>query len=412
MHTDPSSRVRHTPALTLLLASLASLGPFSIDTYLPAFPQMGAALAASPWQVQQTLSAYMLTFAFMALWHGALADSFGRRRVILIATLLFGLASALCALAPAIEWLWLGRALQGLSAGAGMVVGRALVRDLYDGAQAQRMTAHIMMCFALAPAVAPMAGAALLTVFAWPSVFWLLALLGVGLGLWCWRSLPETLPVGARQPFSPRALYQGYREVFGHSGFWLLVLSVAFSFNGFFVHVLSAPAVVYGHLGLSGAGFIWLFGPAVAGMIGGSALSARLAGRMSLLRSAVIGVSVMLLAVFAHAALFVGELVPPPWRLLALALYTFGMALAMPAMTVLTLDDFPLRRGMAASCQSFLQVGLNALVAGLVAPLVWVSPGRLALAMSACWLVSALLLGLWWWRNRRTQRPVETIPGL
>jgi DHA1 family bicyclomycin/chloramphenicol resistance-like MFS transporter len=117
-----------------LLAALAALGPFSIDTYLPSFHDIGTSLGATPLQVQQTLSAYLLPFALMTLWHGAISDALGRRRVILTTVALFALASAGCMFATRIEHLWLLRALQGMTAGAGMVVCRAIVRDLYDGA--------------------------------------------------------------------------------------------------------------------------------------------------------------------------------------------------------------------------------------------------------------------------------------
>src|SRR5690606_20502763 len=162
--------------LAALLAALAAIGPFSIDTYLPAFPEIGAALGATQIEVQQTLTAYMTTFAVMALWHGALSDAFGRRRVIIVTISLFGVASLLCACATTIEWLWIGRALQGMSAGSGMVVGRAVIRDVFDGPRAQRLMSRVMMIFGIAPAIAPMVGGVLLLAFGWRSIFVFLAL--------------------------------------------------------------------------------------------------------------------------------------------------------------------------------------------------------------------------------------------
>ena len=125
-------------SIAFLLAALSALGPFSIDTYLPSFHEIAEKLGATQLQVQQTLAAYLVAFAVMTLWHGAISDRFGRRRVILIALACFGLASAGCAVASSIEQLWFWRAMQGVTAGAGMVVSRAIVRDLYDGADAQR----------------------------------------------------------------------------------------------------------------------------------------------------------------------------------------------------------------------------------------------------------------------------------
>ena len=145
-------------ALAALLALLGMLGPFSIDTYLPAFSGMAKALNATPVEMQQTLSAYLFGFAFMNLFHGALADSFGRRPVVLWGIAMFTLASAGCALSQTVEQLVLFRALQGLSTGAGIVVSRAVIRDMFPPAQAQKVMSQVTIYFGVAPAVAPMVG--------------------------------------------------------------------------------------------------------------------------------------------------------------------------------------------------------------------------------------------------------------
>ena len=155
---------------------MSALGPFSIDTYLPSFHDIAEKLGATPIQVQQTLSAYLAAFALMTLWHGALADRFGRRRVVLLALALFAIASGGCAFATRIEHLWFWRAMQGVTAGAGIVISRAIVRDLYDGPPAQRLMSQITMMFALAPAIAPVIGGWLQTLFGWRSIFAFLVL--------------------------------------------------------------------------------------------------------------------------------------------------------------------------------------------------------------------------------------------
>jgi len=387
--------------LAALLAALAAIGPFSIDTYLPAFPEMGAELGATQIQVQQTLTAYMVTFAVMALWHGALSDAFGRRRVIIVSTSLFGAASLLCAFAASIEALWVGRALQGMSAGAGMVVGRAVIRDIFDGARAQRLMSRVMLIFGIAPAVAPMVGGSLLLLFGWRSIFVFLALFAALLVGLSWRYLPETLPREARQSMHPAPLLRAYGAVLGGGAFLLLAFALALNFNGFFVYVLSAPVFVMEHLGLGPGAFGWLFVPAVAGMMGGAWLSGRVAGRWSARRSIGTGFVVMIAAVsfnVMHAALFAPSL---PWSVLPVGAYTFGMALAMPSLTLLALDLFPSRRGLASSCQSFTQVGVNALTAGVSAPLLWASP--LSLGAGASVFVALGLLCFVVWAGRKAQ---------
>ncbi|HTH12224.1 MAG TPA: MFS transporter, partial [Acidovorax sp.] len=145
-------------ALAVLLAVLGMLGPFSIDTYIPAFSGIAHALGATPVEMQQTLSAYLFGFAFMNLFHGALADSFGRRPVVLCGIAMFTLASAGCALSQSIGQLIAFRALQGLSTGAGIVVSRAVIRDMFPPARAQQVMSQVTIYFGVAPAVAPIVG--------------------------------------------------------------------------------------------------------------------------------------------------------------------------------------------------------------------------------------------------------------
>jgi DHA1 family bicyclomycin/chloramphenicol resistance-like MFS transporter len=175
--TDPVKPTAHRHrGLAVMLAALAAVGPFSIDAYLPSMPEISRTFHASPMLVQQTLTAYMAPFALMALWHGAFSDTLGRRRVTLVALALFFLASVGCALAWSIESLLFFRTMQGMTAGAGMIVGRAIVRDVLDGAEAQRLMSQITLVFAVAPAVAPVMGGWLHVWFGWRAVFAFLVL--------------------------------------------------------------------------------------------------------------------------------------------------------------------------------------------------------------------------------------------
>jgi len=389
-----SQRRTHGALLPWLLAGLATIGPFAIDTYLPSFPSIGRDYAVDDLYVQQTLSVYMASFAVMTLFHGALSDSFGRRPVILVNLLVFVLASIGCALAPTIETMLACRALQGMSAGAGIVVGRAIIRDTYDGPMAQRLMSQVTMLFSLAPAVAPVIGGLLDLAFGWRSIFMFLAVLSLLLWAGCAWTLPETLPRADRQPFRAAPLFANYVQVFGSARFAMLAFAVAFNFAGFFIYVVSAPAVIYRHLGLSGTEFAWLFVPGIAGVVIGAWLSGRLAGRATPERTVALGYAIMVVA----SALGIGyHLVWPPavpWTVLPLMLYAVGMALAMPSITLLALDLFPRNRGMAASVQGFTQSMCNAVLAGVISPLV--AGTQLSLATSAamamvlgagCWLI-------------------------
>lgn len=383
-------QARRTRGIALLLASLSALGPFSIDTYLPSFPAIADSLGASQIEVQQTLSAYLLAFAAMTLWHGAIADRFGRRRVILVALALFGLASLGCMLAGSIEQLWFWRAMQGITAGAGIVISRAIVRDLFDGPAAQRLMAQITMMFALAPAIAPVIGGWLQVAFGWRSVFAFLVVSTAALWLACLKLLPETLPPEKRQSLRPSYLISAYRSVFTSPRFLSACSALALNFGGFFVYVLSAPVFLMQHLQLPETAFLWLFGPAMIGLMCGSAISGRLAGCVSPGKTIAIGYSVMGSAALLNLGL--NLFLPPglPWSVAPLFVYTLGMSLAMPNLTLFALDPFPEKRGLAASCQTFFQSGFNGIAAALIAPALWGSMLGLALGMSLLMLAGGL----------------------
>ena len=385
-----TSRQPEKRSIAFLLAALSALGPFSIDTYLPSFHEIAEKLGATQLQVQQTLAAYLVAFAVMTLWHGAISDRFGRRRVILIALACFGLASAGCAVASSIEQLWFWRAMQGVTAGAGMVVSRAIVRDLYDGADAQRLMAHITMMFALAPAIAPVIGGWLQTFFGWRSVFAFLVLSTAALWVACWKLLPETLPPEKRQSLKPAYLGRTYWKVMSSPPFLFACAAISLNFGGFFVYVLSAPVFLMQHLGVHETGFLWLFGPAMAGMIGGSWLSGRLAGKISFSRTIALGY--LLMAIAAIANLCLNLALPPalPWSVLPVFVYTLGMSLTMPCLSILALDPFPAQRGLAASCQSFFQSSFNTVIAALIAPALWGSTLSLAWGMAGMMAIGGI----------------------
>ncbi len=395
--------VKPPRGIAVLLAAMSALGPFSIDTYLPSFQDIGESLHATPIEVQQTLTAYLLPFAMMALWHGAISDALGRRRVLLVTLGLFGLSLFGCLFATRIEHLWILRALQGMSAGAGIVISRAIVRDLFDGAAAQRLMSHITMMFALAPAIAPMIGGGLQTWFGWRSVFAFLVMMTFALWLACWRVLPETLPPERRQPLHPGYLARTYWKVMGSPAFLTACGGLAFNFAGFFIYVMSAPVFLMRHLGVPETGFLWLFGPAMAGLMSGAWLSGRLAGRVSMKRTVVLGYMVMGVAAVGNIALNV--LFPPalPWSVMPILVYTFGMSLAMPCLTLMALDPFPQQRGLAASCQMFLQSAANGVIAGVLAPLLWDSTRTMAFGMGTLMLLGAA--SVWLHHRVSTHKP-------
>lgn len=370
---------RHRRFLPLLIAGLATMGPFSIDTYLPSFPAIATDLGTTEVMVQQTLTAYLVPFAFMMLFHGVLSDAFGRRPVIMIGVGGYVLASLICALAPNMQVLLTGRALQGLVAGAGTSISRALVRDAYQGVEAQRMMSRVMLIFAIAPAIAPVIGGWLQTLFGWRANFWFLALVGGMLFVACLRYLPETHPPHARQVFSPKPLLAAYRHV-GCSVRFLLLASISgLVFAGFFIYVLAAPAFIYRHLGLNERSFAWLFVAGVIGMMGGSYLSGRLAGKFSPRATVRLGFTLMFVGAIYNNLFYMIFSPQLPWSVVHQVVYAVGMSLSFPSLTLMLLDLFPHNRGMAASLQACLQSLITAFVAAIAAPLFSGSAAQLAL---------------------------------
>jgi len=367
-------------ALSVLLATLGMLGPFTIDTYLPAFSGIAADLQATPLQIQQTLSAYLFAFAFMSLFHGALSDSFGRRPVVLTGVAVFTLASVGCAMSTDITHLIFFRALQGLATGAGIVVSRAVIRDMFPPADAQRVMSQVTLFFGVAPAIAPIIGGFLFVHAGWHAVFWFLA--GIGVLLWVsnWWLLPETLHVSQRQVFSARHLMQGYWQLGTHPRFLLLALASGIPFNGMFLYVLSAPTFLGEHLHLAPTQFFWFFVCTISGIMGGAWLSGRLAGRMAPERQVRIGLVIMLAVSVANVVANLLFKAHVSWSLIPIGIYSLGWAMMTPVVTLMVLDLFPERRGMSASMQAFVGSAANGLVAGVLAPLVMHSTIGLAVA--------------------------------
>ena len=234
---------RPTIAISVLLASLSMVSPLSIDTFLPSFPSIAADFGITNWQVQQIITAYLLPFACFALIHGPLSDALGRRRVVIGGLILYTIGSVGCWLAPNFGVLLGFRVLQGIAAGIGPTVARAVVRDLFDGANAQRLMSNMMLVFSIAPAAAPIIGGWVHVAFGWRSVFGMLVVLGAVLAVVTTLMLPETHPPSQRTQFHPVALVRNCWRVALHPGYMLYAMSAACAVSSLEGFVGSAPAI-------------------------------------------------------------------------------------------------------------------------------------------------------------------------
>ena len=275
--------------LTLVLAGLSMFGPFNVDAPLPAFARMGAEFHVEPAAMQQVVSVYLLSFAVMSLFHGPVSDAVGRKPVMTVGIGVYVLASVGCALAPSLPLLLVFRAFQGFAAGAGQIIARAVIRDLFSGPEAQRLMSQVSMIFGLAPAFAPILGGALLTVGDWRSIFWFLTAFDVVMTICVSRFLPETLPVEQRSSLALGPIVSALLAALRSGRFLRIALAASLAFAGQFLFISNAPLFLGGLLGLGENEYWMFFVPMVVCMIAGSWLSARAAGHLSAARQASYG---------------------------------------------------------------------------------------------------------------------------
>lgn len=388
--------------ITAIIALLAMIGPFTIDMVYPGFAAMGAELMASPTAMQQVTSVYLLSFAVMSLWHGPVSDALGRKPVMITGMVAYSLASAVCALAPSLEILLLGRALQGLSAGAAQIISRTVIRDLFRGAAAQRMMANVSMIFGLAPAVAPIVGGWLLGIGPWRTVFWVLVAFGFSMSVLVLVALPETHLHENRTPLKAGEVLTGLRMVFSDGRFIRLALASSFAFTAQMTYVMGAPIIVLQLLGRGEQDFWIVFVPLVTGQILGSFLSGRLANGVP--QRILASRAFVALVVAGAANVAVAASAPRlPWLMVVPPFIALAMGIVFPVLQLQMLDLFPGRIGAAASGQSFVSLLFNAALSGVVVPLIATSMLNVAITSASAALIGALL---WWWHVRRPGRVV------
>lgn len=383
--------------MPLILAVLTMVGPFSIATSLPSFPMIQDEFGVDAASTQQLVSAYLLAFAVMSLFHGPVSDAIGRRPVMLSGLAAYVLASVGAALAPSMPLLVGCRVVQGLCAGAGVVIGRIVIRDLVDGARAQRLMAQVMMIFGVSPALAPIVGGVLVGLGSWRLVFWFMAVLGVLATLVVLLLLPESHPPALRVPLQARGLVGSLATVARTPAFHRLAWTGALVFMSFMLYLMGAAVFMVDLLGRGEQDFWMVFGPSVIGTIGGSWLSGRFAGdRPGRVVTVALGGAVVAALVNLTLAL-VPQTAMLPYAVVGPTLLCLAGSTTFAPLTLLALDMFPAARGAAGSLHSFVQLGANAFSSGVVVPLVGVSLG--AMAWTALGFV-LLAVAVWAWHLR------------
>jgi MFS transporter, DHA1 family, multidrug resistance protein len=371
-----------TFALTVLLALVTAIGPVSIDLYLPAMPEIGRLLDAPVSQVQLTISVFLIGFAGGQIVYGPVSDRYGRRPVLLTALVIFCAASLACTIAPDIEWLIVARIVHGFGASGAIVLARAIIRDVYEGARAGRELSIMAMIMALAPILGPVIGGVVQTLLGWRAEFAVILGAGVVALALVWRLLPETRRVPTA-PLSFANVLLGYRLLLAHRGFVANIALVAITFCGLFAWISASPFVLQELYGLSAFSYGVAFGLSAVGFMAGTSLAASIVTRIGLDRT--IGIGAAALAAGGLAVVVGVAFLPPAGLSLALpvAVYLAGMGLVMPQAFASALQPFPHHAGAASALGGVVQQSAAAITGVAVGHALDMSPWPLAVAVAS-----------------------------
>lgn len=392
MKPEQSSATPSRIGFIAVMSLLSMIGPFAIDTYLPAFPAIEAEYGISRALLSQSLGAYLIAFAIATLFWGPITDRFGRKKVILSGMFFYLLASLGCALAQNHDQFLLFRVIQGAAASGGLVAGRAMIRDVFDAREARQVMSYVMMFFAIAPAVAPMIGAELHETFGWRSIFYFLTAFGLITTLLAMLVTKETLMIEHRQSLHPMLVAKVYLDAFKHGRFQAIIFACGASFGALFLFIAGSPSIIFDFLALSAGDFWQLFVPMVLGLMAGSFISAKFCSHQPAQTMASLALAIMLISTVIHV-LLATFLAPSLINIvIPMMAYAFGIGIAIPAFTVMALDCFPQNRGTAAALQSFMQMMANAIVASIVVP--WVNHSLIAFTLAQLGFITVAVL-LW-----------------
>ncbi|ALK10864.1 multidrug effflux MFS transporter [Blastochloris viridis] len=381
-----------TVASTVLLALLTSLAALSTDMYLPSLPSIAGELAAAASDVQLTLSAFLVGFALGQVVYGPLSDRYGRKPVLLAGLAIYVAASAACAMATSVEMLIAARFVQAIGACGPMVIGRAIVRDLYSGARAGQELARMGSIMGLVPAVAPVLGGILEMTFGWRSSFLVMLTYGVAASAAVLLALPETLTRRAPEVPSPLAIARVFGVILRDGGFRGYLGIVVTVYAGLFAWISGSSFVLQGLYGFSQIAFGAAFSVGVLGYVAGTVIATRLNPAIGIDRTVGLGTAASALGGVAMLAVVLTPIEAPMLIVAAMVIYMLGFGLSFPSAIAGALIPFPDRAGAASSLVGFAQMTFGAVVG------VWIghSLGATALPMAATIAGSGLAAAATW----------------
>ncbi|KQO14455.1 MFS transporter [Acidovorax sp. Leaf76] len=389
--------------MALILGLLSAIGPFAIDMYLPALPEIGASLGAEVSAVQWSLTAFFVSLGVGQLFYGPISDMVGRKPPLYAGLLLFTLASVGCALATDIETLVALRFVQGLGAAAGMAIPRAVVRDLHTGTEAARLMSLLMLVFSISPLLAPLAGSGVIALTGWRGVFWAVAVAAVAGLVLVSQGLQETRPAADRLESSLGSALSGYALLLRDWHYMGLVFIGGCSMAGFFVYLAGSPFVLINHYGLTPVQYSLAFSVNAAAFFAAAQFNAQLGGRFGLVntvKAAVTGAGVIMVALLAYYLAGGDQLA------VLLGLYFFAsalMGLVIPTTSVLALEEHGAIAGTASALLGTLQMLIGAVAMGVVGLFATGKPLPMVVGMASGALMGLVLT----WVTLGRSRPVQ-----
>ncbi|RZJ14571.1 MAG: Bcr/CflA family efflux MFS transporter [Acidovorax sp.] len=391
--------------MALILGLLSAIGPFAIDMYLPALPEIGASLGANVGAVQWSLTAFFVSLGAGQLFYGPISDMVGRKPPLYAGLVVFTLASVGCALATDIETLVALRFLQGLGAAAGMAIPRAVVRDLHTGTEAARLMSLLMLVFSISPLLAPLAGSGVIALAGWRGVFWAVAVAAVAGLLLVSQGLRETRPAAERLESSLASALSGYWLLLRDGHYLGLVFIGGCSMAGFFVYLASSPFVLINHYGLTPVQYSLAFSVNAAAFFAAAQFNAKLGRRFGMVptvKAAVTGAAVVMIAMLSYYLTGGDELA------VLLSLYFVAsalMGLVIPTTSVLALEEHGAIAGTASALLGTLQMLVGAAAMGVVGLFANGKPLPMVIGMASGALAGFMLTWITLGRSRPAQVP-------
>ena len=395
--------------MALILGLLSAIGPFAIDMYLPALPEIGASLGADVSAVQWSLTAFFVSLGVGQLFYGPVADMVGRKPPLVAGLLLFLLASVGCALATDIHTLVALRFVQGLGAAAGMVIPRAVVRDLHTGTEAARLMSLLMLVFSVSPLLAPLAGSGVIALAGWRGVFWAVAVAAVAGLVLVWQGLQETRPAAERLASSLGSALSGYALLLRDGHYLGLVFIGGCSMAGFFVYLAGSPFVLINHYGLTPVQYSLAFSVNAGAFFAAAQFNAQLGRRFGLettVKAAVTAAGAVMVALLAYYLAGGDQLA------VLLVLYFIAsalMGLVIPTTSVLALEEHGAIAGTASALLGTLQMLIGAVAMGVVGVFATGKPLPMVVGMASGALMGLALTWITLGRGRPSGR--AAVPG-